>query len=51
MLMFGVIEFARIFRRGSRCRTRRAAARYAVTGQWDENTLAGQWATHSRGLS
>ncbi|MCZ7539579.1 MAG: pilus assembly protein [Anaerolineae bacterium] len=41
MLMFGVIEFARIFQAWITLQNAaRAAARYAVTGQWDENILA-----------
>lgn len=41
MLMFGVIEFARIFQAWITLQNAaRTAARYAVTGQWDENILA-----------
>jgi Flp pilus assembly protein TadG len=41
MLMFGVIEFARIFQAWITLQNAaRAAARYAVTGQWDEDVLA-----------
>jgi hypothetical protein len=41
MLMFGVIEFARIFQAWITLQNAaRAAARYAVTGQWDEDILA-----------
>jgi hypothetical protein len=41
LLMFGVIEFARIFQAWITLQNAaRTAARYAVTGQWDENVLA-----------
>jgi len=41
LLMFGVIEFARIFQAWITLQnSARTAARYAVTGQWDENVLA-----------
>lgn len=41
MLMFGVIEFARIFQAWITLQNAaRTAARYAVTGQWDEDILA-----------
>jgi len=41
LLMFGVIEFARIFHAWITLQNAaRAAARYAVTGRWDENSVA-----------
>ncbi|WP_119071745.1 TadE/TadG family type IV pilus assembly protein [Aggregatilinea lenta] len=41
MLMFGVIEFARIFHAWITLQnSARTAARYAVTGQWDEDSVA-----------
>ncbi len=41
MMMFGVIEFARIFHAWVTLQNAaREAARYAVTGQWDPNDLA-----------
>jgi len=41
MLMFGVIEFARIFQAWITLQNAaRTAARYAITGQWDENDLS-----------
>lgn len=41
LLMFGVIEFARIFHAWVTLQNAaRAAARYAVTGRWDEDVLA-----------
>lgn len=41
MLMFGVIEFARIFQAWITLQnSARAAARYAVTGQWDPDVVA-----------
>jgi len=40
MLMFGVIEFARIFQAWVTLQnSARAAARYAITGQWDEQSV------------
>ena len=41
LLMFGVIEFARIFHAWVTLQNAaRAAARYAVTGRWDEDVVA-----------
>src|SRR5690606_40972281 len=41
LLMFGVIEFARIFHAWVTLQNAaRAAARYAVTGRWDENVVS-----------
>ena len=41
MLMFGVIEFARIFHAWITLQnSARTAARYAITGQWDEDSVA-----------
>ncbi len=41
LLMFGVIEFARIFQAWITLENAaRTAARYAVTGQWDEQSVA-----------
>src|SRR5512138_3039482 len=41
LLMFGVIEFARIFQAWITLQNAaRSAARYAITGQWDPDSVA-----------